>query len=87
VRFRGRSIGRTKILKAALIFFSEKTGVQSCITNSGAGIIAQNLQCRWTSRYPFMASGPFTAAILSGAMTTLSACPSTVIEGNLDRLG
>jgi hypothetical protein len=46
--FERRSIGRTKILKAALIFFSEKTGVQSCtvrdVTNSGAGIIAQNLQ-------------------------------------------
>jgi hypothetical protein len=78
--FERRSIGRTKILKAALIFFSEKTVVQSCtvrdVTNSGAGIIAQNLQCRWTSRFPLMASGPFAAAILSGAMTTLSACPS-----------
>jgi hypothetical protein len=46
--FERRSIGRTKILKAALIFFSEKVGVQSCtvrdVTNSGAGIIAQNLQ-------------------------------------------
>jgi len=46
--FERRSIGRTKILKGALLFFSEKTGVQSCtvrdVTNSGAGIIAQNLQ-------------------------------------------
>jgi hypothetical protein len=46
--FERRSIGRTKILKAALLFFSEKIGVQSCtvrdVTKSGAGIIAQNLQ-------------------------------------------
>ena len=46
--FERRSIGRTKILKAALLLFSEKTGVQSCtvrdVTNSGAGIIGQNLQ-------------------------------------------
>ena len=46
--FERRSIGRTKILKGALLFFSEKTGVQSCtvrdVTNSGAGILAQNLQ-------------------------------------------
>ena len=43
-----RSIGRTKILKGALIFFSERSGVQSCtvrdVTNSGAGILAQDLQ-------------------------------------------
>jgi hypothetical protein len=46
--FERRSIGRTKILKGALLFFSEKTGAQSCtvrdVTNSGAGILAQNLQ-------------------------------------------
>ena len=45
--FERRSIGRTKILKGALLFFSEKTGVQSCtvrdVTNSGAGIRTQNL--------------------------------------------
>jgi hypothetical protein len=29
--FERRSIGRTKILKAALLFFSGKPGVQSCI--------------------------------------------------------
>jgi hypothetical protein len=48
IAFERRSIARTKIMKAALLFFSEKTGVQSCtvrdVTNSGAGIIAQNLQ-------------------------------------------
>jgi hypothetical protein len=46
--FERRSIGRTKILKGAQLFFSEKTGVQSCtirdVTNVGAGIRAQNLQ-------------------------------------------
>jgi len=46
--FERRSIGRTKILKGALIFFSEKTGVHSCtvrdVTNGGAGILARNLQ-------------------------------------------
>jgi hypothetical protein len=40
--FDRRSIGRTKISKAASLFFSEKTGVHSCIvrdiTNLGAGI-------------------------------------------------
>jgi hypothetical protein len=45
--FERRSIGRTKILKGALLFFSEKTGVQSCtvrdVTNVGAGIRAQEL--------------------------------------------
>jgi len=37
-----RSIGRTKIVKDALLFFGEQTGVRSCavtdITNAGAGI-------------------------------------------------
>jgi hypothetical protein len=46
--FERRTIGRTKILKGALLFFSGKPGVQSCtvrdVTNSGAGIRAQNLQ-------------------------------------------
>jgi hypothetical protein len=46
--FERRSIGRTKIQKGALLFFSEKTGVQSCtvrdVTNVGAGIRAPNLQ-------------------------------------------
>jgi hypothetical protein len=48
VAFERRSIGRTKILKEALLFFSEKTGVQSCtvhdVTNGGAGIRTQDLQ-------------------------------------------
>jgi hypothetical protein len=43
-----RLIGRTKIAKGALLFFSEKTGVHSCtvrdITNRGAGIRAPNLK-------------------------------------------
>jgi hypothetical protein len=42
-----RSIGRTKIAKGALLFFSGQTGVRSCwvtdITNVGAGIRAQDL--------------------------------------------
>jgi hypothetical protein len=46
--FERRSVGRTKMLKGALLFFSEKTAVQSCtvrdVTNVGAGIRAQNLQ-------------------------------------------
>ena len=37
-----RSVGRTKIVKDALLFFGEQTGVRSCavtdITNAGAGI-------------------------------------------------
>ena len=40
--FERRSVGRTKIVKGALLFFSEKTGVYSCtvrdVTNLGAGI-------------------------------------------------
>jgi hypothetical protein len=47
--FDRRSIGRTKICKDALLFFSEATGVHSCtvrdVTNLGAGIrIEQNLK-------------------------------------------
>ena len=46
--FDRRSIGRTKISKGALIFFSEKTGVHSCtvcdVTNLGAGIRTQDLK-------------------------------------------
>ena len=42
-----RSIGRTKVSKGALIFFSERSGVRSCgvtdITNIGAGIRTQDL--------------------------------------------
>ena len=42
-----RSIGRTKISKGALLFFSGQTGVRSCgvadITNVGAGIRTQDL--------------------------------------------
>jgi len=43
-----RSIGRTKIDKGALLFFSEGPGVHSCtvhdVTNSGAGIRLQGLK-------------------------------------------
>ena len=43
-----RSIGRTKIAKGALLFFSEVAGVHSCtvhdVTNSGAGIRLQGLK-------------------------------------------
>jgi hypothetical protein len=46
--FERRSVGRTKILKGALLLLSNKAGVQSCtvrdVTNRGAGIRAQNLQ-------------------------------------------
>jgi hypothetical protein len=46
--FERRSVGRTKILKDALLFFNKKAGVQSCtvrdVTNLGAGIRARNLQ-------------------------------------------
>ena len=46
--FERRSVGRTKLLKGALLFFNKKAGVQSCtvrdVTNLGAGIRAQNLQ-------------------------------------------
>jgi hypothetical protein len=42
-----RSIGRTKIAKSALLFFSGQTGVRSCcvtdITNVGAGIRVRGL--------------------------------------------
>jgi hypothetical protein len=93
--FERRSIGRTKILKAALLFFSGKPGVQSCIVrdvkNSGAGIIAQNLKIM-----------PLDFALSFDGFRTLRKLPSclaprrlsrrvfrelTVIEGNLDRLG
>jgi len=43
-----RSIGRTKILKGAQLFLSDKTGVHPCtvrnVTNVGAGIRAQDLK-------------------------------------------
>jgi len=43
-----RSIGRTKISKGALLFFSERAGVHACtvhdVTNSGAGIRLQGLK-------------------------------------------
>jgi hypothetical protein len=46
--FDRRSIGRTKISKDALLFFSEKTGVHSCtvrdVTNLGAGVRIQDLK-------------------------------------------
>jgi hypothetical protein len=46
--FERRSLGRTKIDKGALLFFSEKAGVHSCtvrdVTNLGAGIRSQNLR-------------------------------------------
>jgi hypothetical protein len=42
-----RSIGRKRIAKGALLFFSGQTGVRSCgvtdITNAGAGIRSQDL--------------------------------------------
>jgi hypothetical protein len=43
-----RSVGRTKIMKGALLFFSKRAGVSSCtvrdVTNLGAGVRGQNLQ-------------------------------------------
>jgi hypothetical protein len=46
--FEGRSLGRTKIHRDALLFFHEKSGVHRCTvrdaTNLGAGIIAQDLK-------------------------------------------
>jgi hypothetical protein len=46
--FERRSLGRTKLLKGALIFFSEMTGVHSCtvldVTNLGAGIRTHDLK-------------------------------------------
>jgi hypothetical protein len=46
--FERRLVGRTKILKGALLFFSEKAGVYSCtvrdVANGGAGIRAQDLK-------------------------------------------
>jgi hypothetical protein len=45
---RQTTVGRTKIVKGAPLFFNEKTGANSCtvrdVTNLGAGIRAQNLQ-------------------------------------------
>jgi hypothetical protein len=45
--FECRSVGRTSILKGALLFFSEKAGVHPCtvrdVTNLGAGIRTQTL--------------------------------------------
>jgi hypothetical protein len=46
--FERRSVGRTKILKEALLFMSEKSGLHPCsvcdVTNLGAGIRAQDLK-------------------------------------------
>jgi hypothetical protein len=46
--FERRSVGRTKILKGALLFFSGNTGVHACtvcdVTNLGAGIRGQGLK-------------------------------------------
>jgi len=46
--FERRSVGRTKILTGALLFFSKRAGVHSCtvrdLTNLGVGIRAQSLQ-------------------------------------------
>jgi hypothetical protein len=43
-----RTVGRTKIIKGALLFFSDKTGVQACtvrdVTNLGAGMRVQGLK-------------------------------------------
>ena len=45
--FERRSIGRTKIARSALLFFTGQTGVRSCavrdITNLGAGICTRDL--------------------------------------------
>jgi hypothetical protein len=45
--FERRSVGRTKIEKDALLFFSEQNGVHSCtvqnFTNLGAGVRIRNL--------------------------------------------
>jgi len=42
-----RSIGRTKIVKDALLFFGQQSGVRSCavtdVTNAGAGVRMQDL--------------------------------------------
>jgi hypothetical protein len=46
--FERRAVGRTKIVKSALLFFNERTGVQSCtvrdVTNLGAGLRARDLK-------------------------------------------
>jgi hypothetical protein len=46
--FERRSVGRTRIVRGALLYFSRKAGVQSCtvrdVTNLGAGIRTQSLQ-------------------------------------------
>jgi hypothetical protein len=46
--FDRRSVGRTKIMKGALLFLTKNTSLQSCtvrdVTNLGAGISAPNLQ-------------------------------------------
>jgi hypothetical protein len=46
--FERRSVGRTKIVKGALLFFSEKSDVYSCtvrdVTNLGAGMRAHDLK-------------------------------------------
>jgi hypothetical protein len=46
--FERRSVGRTRILKGALLFFNKRAGVHPCtvrdVTNLGAGIRAQNRQ-------------------------------------------
>jgi hypothetical protein len=48
IAFERRSLGRTKIDKGALIFFSEKAGVHPCTvrdaTNAGVGIRSENCQ-------------------------------------------
>ena len=45
--FERRSIGRTKIVKDALLFFGQQSGVRSCavtdVTNAGAGVRMQDL--------------------------------------------
>jgi hypothetical protein len=73
--FERRSIGRTKILKGALIFFSEKTGVQSCtvrdVTNAGAGIRAKNLRIM-----------PLDFALSFDAFRTLRMCRLIWREGD-----
>jgi hypothetical protein len=42
--FDRRSVGRTKIMKGVLIFFSKKAGVQSCTVRDVTNLGGQNLQ-------------------------------------------
>jgi hypothetical protein len=79
--FERRSVGRTKIVKGALLFFSEKASVHSCsvrdVTNLGAGIRAQDLKVvPLTSLCPLTIFGAFVCAARFGAKANSSAWPS-----------